>query len=143
MHNSQQLHVMDNTQAQLSTTNLHNSKHNTWFVFIVQVCCAIMHLCKKCRFMYKTWTISCALLFKKWIEQKVSIVHSIHSCALWPTVLSIVRIYVVQHENCAIVHYFKQLVPTVSGGYTTRIRRLWFPICDYRASPENFCIKWV
>ena len=37
-----------------------------------------------------------------------------HNCALWPTVLSVVHIYVVQHVNCAIVHYLEQFVPTLA-----------------------------
>ena len=36
-----------------------------------------------------------------------------HNCGLLPRVLSIVHIYVVQHVNSAIVHYFDQFVPTL------------------------------
>ena len=36
---------------------------------------------------------------------------ALHNCALLSRVLSVVHIYVVQHVNCVILHYFEQFVP--------------------------------
>ena len=121
-HNAQQLHAMHNTRAQLCTTNLHNAKHNTWFICIVKVCCGIVHLCTIVHFMYKTCTKKlCIVERKKTFLLKCTISQcgalgeycAKHNCELCPRVLSIAHIYVVQHVNCVIVHYFEQFVPTL------------------------------
>ena len=82
MHNAQQLHAMHNTHAQLCTINMHNAKHNTWFICIVQVCCGTMHLCTIFHFMYNTCTKNCAQLFKKW-KVYAQVHNSAMLCIMW------------------------------------------------------------
>ena len=64
MHNALQLHAMHNTHAQLCTTNLHNGKHNIWFICIVHACCGIVHLCTIFHFMYNRCTTLCIIVQK-------------------------------------------------------------------------------
>ena len=82
MHNEQQLHAMHNTHKQLCTTNLHNSKQNTWFICIVQVCCGNVHVCTIFHFMYNKCTTNCAYLFKK-LKNYSQVHYSTMLCIKW------------------------------------------------------------
>ena len=114
----------------LCTILIHNHAQQTYIMlstthdlialcrFVVEFCkCAqfftlckthaqqIVHNCSKSeQFMHKCTIAQCCALAQY---------YAYNNCASWPRVLTNVNIYVVQH--CAIVHYFKQFVPTLKS----------------------------
>ena len=64
-----------------------------------------------------------------------------HNCGLWPRVLSIVHIYVVQHVKCAIVHYFDQFVPTLGDMWHFTCVRWNMTHDTWHATGCEHCVK--
>ena len=147
MHNSCMLCTILIHNHAKQTCPMLSTKHDFIALcrFVVELCkCAqfftlctthaqqIVHNCSESeKFMHKCTIAQCCALDQYYAK---------NNCESWPRVLTNVHIYVVQHVNCAIVHYFKQFVPTLKRLLLVSVL---FKSCLFSESPFGYYGEYI